>query len=328
MNPRILALVLMPLSASACALTHHGAQPSALGQSRRSSDLLAVVDQPGPITLETVNSADWAVDRSGLIDLHDPRAKAAGIQNGLEPIQVYFHVVRHPVYGTFIVDTGVERALRDDRSRAAIRGLVARVMSTDRMQIHVPLGDWLAQQPTRLAGVFLTHLHLDHVSGMPDVPRGTPIYAGPREAGDRSLLNLAVGPNIDRALAGQAPVSEWRFAPDPDGRFAGVVDVFGDGSFWALFVPGHTPGSTAYLARTPEGPVLLTGDVCHTAWGWAHDVAPGTYTSDHRANADSLARLERFAAEHPAMRVRLGHQRLDGDSVAHAQAATAPRGAR
>jgi len=33
---------------------------------------------------------------------------------------------------------------------------------------------------------------------------------------------------------------------DPSGLFAGVLDVFGDGSFWALWVPGHTPGSTAY----------------------------------------------------------------------------------
>src|SRR5207237_10380367 len=114
--------------------------------------------------------------------------------------------------------------------------------------------------------VTLTHLHLDHVSGLPDVPHGTPIYAGPRELTAHTFNNMFVRSSIDRAFAGQDAVAEWPFAPDPDGRFAGVLDIFGDGSVWAIHVPGHTPGSTAYLLRTPQGPVLLTGDVCHTAW--------------------------------------------------------------
>jgi glyoxylase-like metal-dependent hydrolase (beta-lactamase superfamily II) len=75
-------------------------------------------------------------------------------------------------------------------------------------------------------------------------------------------------------------------------------------------MPGHTPGSTAYVVRTPNGPVLLTGDVCHTVWGWRNDVPPGKFTSDRAANVDSLARLKKLAAEHPNMRVQLGHQRF------------------
>jgi glyoxylase-like metal-dependent hydrolase (beta-lactamase superfamily II) len=311
MTSRRLVLSALPLCAAACAVTSHGAQPSTLGQSRRSSEMIAVIDQPGPLTVETINSADWAVDRSGLIDLKDPRAKAAGLKDGLEPIQVYFHVVRHPQRGTFIVDTGIERALRDDRAHAAIRGLVAHFMNMDQMKIHVPLADWLAHETTPPAGVLMTHLHLDHVSGMPDVPKGTPIYAGPHEAGARNFLNVVVKANADRALDGQVTLSEWQFVPDADGRFAGVIDVFGDGSLWAIWVPGHTPGSTAYLARTPDGPVLLTGDLCHTAWGWNNGVAPGSFTSDHKANAENLVRIKQLVAEHPKIRVRLGHQHLD-----------------
>jgi glyoxylase-like metal-dependent hydrolase (beta-lactamase superfamily II) len=292
--------------ASGCALTGHAHRAAQLGQSRRSADLLAVIDQPGPVTVETINSADWAVDRSGLIDLKDARASQLG--DGPEPIQVFFHVIRHPQRGTFIVDTGIERALRDDRPHAAIRGFIARYMHLERLDVHVALGDWLRDH--RVDGVMLTHLHLDHVSGMPDVPHGTPIYAGPRETDSRTFANLFVRSSIDRALAGQDSLAEWQFAPDADGRFAGVLDVFGDGSVWAIWAPGHTPGSTAYLVRTPDGPVLLTGDVCHTRWGWEHDVAPGSFTADHAANADSLARLRRLVAEHPAIEVRLGHQRL------------------
>ena len=69
------------------------------------------------------------------------------------------------------------------------------------------------------------------------------------------------------------------------------------------------PGSTAYLLRTPRGPVLLTGDACHTRWGWDHQVEPGSFSSDVPRSAESLARLERLVAEHPGVEVRLGHQR-------------------
>jgi glyoxylase-like metal-dependent hydrolase (beta-lactamase superfamily II) len=182
-------------------------------------------------------------------------------------------------------------------------------MHLEKMGYEMPLGTFLAAHPEPLKGVFFTHLHLDHVAGAPDLPRSTPIYTGPGEPSDRGFLNMFTQPCIDRALEGLPPISEWSFRADPDGRFAGVVDVFGDGSFWALWTPGHTPGSTAYLARTPRGPVLFTGDTSHTLWGWEHDVEPGGFTADHVRNVLSLARLRRLAREHPTIDVRLGHQR-------------------
>jgi N-acyl homoserine lactone hydrolase len=309
--------VLAATTLGACAFSSHPTKPSALGTSRSSSELLAVVDQPGPIELQTIAAADWAVDRGGLLNLQHPRAKAAGLTDGDEPIQLFFHVVRHPTQGMYIIDSGVERALRDDPDHAAVRGLAARFMHREKLKIHVPLGEWLARQNEPLRGVLLTHLHLDHVMGMPDVPKGTPIFTGPGETSARAFLNVVVRPNIDREFEGQAPIQEWQYQPDATGRFAGVLDVFGDGSLWALSVPGHTHGSTAYLARTPKGAVLMTGDTCHTAWGWENDVEPGSFTADHPGNAESLARLRTLVREHPTIDVRLGHQPLTGSSGGH-----------
>jgi N-acyl homoserine lactone hydrolase len=144
---------------------------------------------------------------------------------------------------------------------------------------------------------------------MADVPAGTPVHLGPGEAEERHLIGPVVRPHVDRALAGKAPLSPWPFVPEAGGAFEGVVDVFGDGTVWALWVPGHTSGSTAYLVRTPRGPVLLTGDACHTRWGWEHEVEPGTFSSDLPRSAESLGRLRRLVAGHPSVEVRLGHQR-------------------
>jgi len=242
------------------------------------------------------------------VNLDDPKAKAAGLKDGEEPIVVVFHAVRHPTRGLYLVDTGAERALRDDPDHAALRGAVAKFLGIERLKVRTDTASWIARQSEPVRGVFLTHLHTDHVSGMGDVPASAVVYTGPGEATAIRPLHLLVRGVTDEALEGKGPIEEWPFKADASGAFDGVVDVFGDGSFWAIHVPGHTAGSTAFVARTPAGAVLLTGDACHTEWGWEHDVEPGWFSADKAQSAVSLAKLEAFAARHPSMEVRVGHQ--------------------
>ena len=304
------------LLGTACQLTRHPVEPAQLGVARPVSALVELVDLPGPVEVETVIGADWEVALSGLVNLDHEKARAAQLKDAPEPIQIYFHVLRHPEHGFFLVDTGVERALGVAEEEAAIQGIVASFMQVDRMKIRQDTASWLARQSSPPAGVFMTHLHLDHVSGLRDVPDATPIYAGPGETQDRAFTNLVVAPNISRALAGKAAIQQWQFEPEADAPFEAAVDIFGDGFVWALHVPGHTPGSTAYLVRTPEGPVLLVGDASHSAWGWENGVEPGTFSSDQPRSASNLARLRAFVQSHPDIDVRLGHQPLASGRVA------------
>jgi N-acyl homoserine lactone hydrolase len=293
---------------SGCAYSQHATVPSTVGAVRSSNDLLDVIDTPGPVTLETVDSADWQVQLSGLVNLDHPKAKSAGLVDGPEKIVVQFHVLRHPDKGVFIVDTGVEQHVHD-AERASARGLLASEMKiAETLQLKRSLHAYLTEENVKLAGVLLTHLHFDHVWGMADVPKGTPIYAGPGETKPTALLNAVIAPNIDRMLAGHDAIREWPYAADSAGLFDGVLDIFGDGSVWALWVPGHTPGNTAYLVRTTTGPVLLTGDTSHTRWGWENGVEPGGFSLDAAQSAASFHKLRAFASAHPNVDVRLGHQ--------------------
>lgn len=257
------------------------------------------VDAPGPIRYEAVVSARWAVPLKGLVDLSDPAA--AGLENEDHPIVLPVHVLVHPTAGVFVVDTGVPKA------RSPARGLMA-WFGRDIEPVE-PLADILARQPAPLAGVLLTHAHMDHVLGLVDVPAGVPIYAGKGEEAPAGFSGHLMFATFRRALGGR-PLTVWDFdgtdAVDLDGVRA--IDLLGDGSLYALEAAGHTPGSTAYLARTTDGPVLFTGDCSHTRWGWDHGVAPGTYTFDHETNAASLAALRALAERWPGLRVEVGHE--------------------
>lgn len=296
-TPVLIALSLLPL---ACVTSTHPTTGSELGVARTRAELTAVVDAPGVLEVETIRSADWAVPLSGLLNLDHPAA--AHLEDHDEPISIFFHVIRHPTRGTFIVDTGVEKALRDTPDEAILRGLIASAMNVDALEVKTALGDWLARE--ELAGVLLTHLHADHILGMRDVPRGTPIYLGPGETTPRAFMHMFSQGLTDEALEGQGALREWAFGAD------GVVDVFGDGSLWAIAAPGHTPGSTAYLARTARGPVLMVGDASHTAWGWEHGVEPGTFNGDAEQAKVSFDALQALVKAHPGMEVRLGHQEV------------------
>ena len=144
---------------------------------------------------------------------------------------------------------------------------------------------------------------------MPDIADNVPLYIGRREASQPEWINLFVQASTDHLLQGKQPLHEWPFQPDPQQRFDGVVDIFGDASVFAISVPGHTAGSTAYLIRSTQGPVLLTGDASHTRWGWEHGVEPGDFTRNNELNLQSLLQMKALVERHPQIEVRFGHQR-------------------
>lgn len=292
-----------------CAITSHPVVPASLGAASGSAEMERLLDQPGPIELSTINSADWAVPLSGLVNLKSAAARSAGLAERDEPIQVYAHVLRHPRHGVYLVDTGVSGTLLADPGKEGVNWLIRKAMPIEQMKLRQGTAAILDELKEPVAGVFLTHLHLDHIIGLPDIPAGTPLYVGPAEARGKHLINMFLQGATDQLLRKAPPLREWRFDADPQQRFDGVLDIFGDGSAFAISVPGHTPGSIAYLVRSTKGTVLLTGDTSHTRWGWEHAVEPGDYTVDQAANLASLRRLKALAARHPGIDVRFGHQR-------------------
>lgn len=108
----------------------------------------------------------------------------------------------------------------------------------------------LADLGMRPVAIWLTHAHIDHVLGVPELKRltGAPVYLHPA---DRPLY--------DRAAV-QAVAFGMRAGPlpPPDHAFAhGDVVRVGDLAFTVRHTPGHSPGSVSLVG--PD--VVFVGDV-------------------------------------------------------------------
>jgi N-acyl homoserine lactone hydrolase len=293
-----------------CSVSTHATKPATLGTPSSSQKMEALIDQPDSVEFRAINSADWQVPLSGLLNLKDPQAVAAGLQDHDEAIQVFAYLIHHPKHGYFLIDTGVSEKLVNDPAGTGLSYLMRKGMGIDKMKIKQGTAAIIASLPEKLSGVFFTHLHLDHISGMPDIANDIPLFAGAGEIEEHYWLHAFVQGSTDRLLDGKATLQSWQFAADADQQLSAVIDIFADGSVFAIKTPGHTAGSTAYLVRSDKGPVLITGDTSHTSWGWEHTVAPGDYTRDQAGNLKSLQQLKALAARHPRMAVYLGHQYL------------------
>ena len=161
----------------------------------------------------------------------------------------------------------------------------------------------LNRENIQIQGVFLTHLHPDHTAGILDLPKDVPYVVGK----DELYINFRFFMHGDH-LAGIDELHEIDFATGVDlpplGR---SVDVFGDGSLWAISSSGHSKGHVLYFINGMEDKVLVTGDACNTQYQFDSGIGPGTYSSDLEQAQDALERIKAFKERYPKVRLVFGH---------------------
>ena len=293
-------LVLCCFALSGCEPTSKATTAAVIGTARSGDAMLTALQNDGALIFQKHLMAQWQVPLSGLVNLEHPRAIAAGLEDRDEPIQIFTYTITHPRHGTFLVDSGVSERFRSTETNN-VSSLVNAVMRFDTLQLEKTTRE-VSEQVAPIQGVFLTHIHMDHILGLTDLDESVPVYVGTGETRLKHFMHAFTRGTTNRLLERQASLSELPFGE------SGIIDIFGDGSFFAFHAPGHTPGTTVYIANTTDGIHIMLGDVSHTAWGWQNQVEPGSFSYNQAQSAVSLAAVKQLSDALPGVIVHPGHQ--------------------
>lgn len=295
----LIALSLLLLGACATTLSDHPTRSAVMGAPVSQTAMLDSLARPGNVTLEKAAVADWHFPNT----VRDPGTTDWRIRQ--LDAQIYVYAIVHPRFGLYLIDAGLPadyEAWFDPILRNVVRKDYELTLRTGTEAL---VARWGAPR-----GVFITHLHYDHVLGVVALDRSTPLYVGPHDGEQKSPFHLIIARPVAKALKGRPPLNAWRFDPAAEGELA-AVDIFGDGSVFALHAPGHTPGSTAYLVNTPDGPQLITGDAFHSREAWTGQFEEATgFEADLPQIHRSHAALKALSARLPGLLVHPGHQTL------------------
>lgn len=217
-------------------------------------------------------------------------------------------LVEHPGAGPLLVDTGLHPALVDGPSPNMGRN--ATLLYRPRVTREQAVAAQLERRGLSAADVrtvVMTHLHVDHASGVEQLPAATFVvdareWAAACAGGWREGYHAR---QFDHAF-------DWRTidydAPEIDSfaSFGHSFDLFGDGSVRLLSTPGHTAGHQSVLLRLREREALLTGDAVYTLGTLRDGDLPLQWEDEHRFRR-SLREIERFLEQTPGALVVPGH---------------------
>lgn len=255
---------------------------------------------------------------AGLADLVRPGAET---MRGL----CLAFVVRHPTVGTIVVDTGFHaNAAANPRDEFGTpMSLLFRKLRPSSQPFDEQLRA-LGVDPAAVELTVMTHLHVDHTSGMRLLP-GSAFVAAREEwaaaMARRAELRGFIGHHLP-------PKSRMRLVDfegegKPHGPFERTIDLLDDGSIRLLSTPGHTPGHLSLLVRLAEGrQALLAGDAAYVTRN-IDEQRPPLNTTDEGAYRRSLRALKAFADQNPDAPVVPSHDPTAWRALAGAQAASA-----
>lgn len=218
-------------------------------------------------------------------------------------------LIRHPKAGPVLVDTSLHSSLEAKPAANMGRALASAT------KFRFPDGDLLTQlrardvDPKSIRTVVMTHLHIDHASGVSEFPNATFVLSAREwEAAttvSRPLLHGYRRAHFDylfdyRTIDFDGPLI------DSYASFGRTFDLFGDGSIRLAFTPGHTEGHLAVIARLREHDFVIAGDAVYTRAQLAGENIPARPEDMHQWER-SRRELQRFAEGYPNAVIVPGH---------------------
>ena len=233
-----------------------------------------------------------------------------GFRSERVEIPIPCFLLEHPTAGPVLVDTGHHASMAVD-PKGSYGPILGRGVGP---HLRMGAGDALPDQlrklgvePEAIKLVVMTHLHIDHASGVAQFPGATFVVTA-REcaaATEGGLREGYVSRQFDHAF-------DWRTI-DFDGdevssykSFGRTLDLFGDGSIRLAYTPGHTLGHMSVVVRTAGPEFLVVGDAAYTMRTIKESALPYGPHDEHEFKR-SLREVQRYIEQTPDAAVCPGH---------------------
>ncbi len=227
------------------------------------------------------------------------------------PIPIPAFLIHHPKAGPILVDTGLHPSLASDPQ--ANLGRFGTWLCRPEME---PGGDLPAQlrdrgiPPSSIRLILLTHLHLDHASGIADFPEATLVVTSAewKEAtsGMFPMLRGYRRQQYDYAF----DFRSLDFEGDQVSSYATfgrTIDLFGDGSVRLASTPGHSAGHQSVIVRLKDRDMVIAGDALFRESQLEPRAdLPGLMYDEHNYRR-SLQEIRLFRREYPEAVITPGH---------------------
>jgi N-acyl homoserine lactone hydrolase len=226
------------------------------------------------------------------------------------PVPCPAYLVHHPTAGPFLVDTGLHPSVA-----AKPAANMGRLVAGFGKPLLEPGEDLPAQlrardiDPKGIRLVVMTHLHIDHASGMSEFGGATFVLSAPEWVAAtterRPLLQGYRPAHYDYAF-------DYRTLDyngeriDSYSTFGRTFDLFGDGSVRLAFTPGHTAGHQAVICRLRERDLVIAGDAIYTYRQLEGGPEPLRPVDLHNWRR-SLRELQLFHHQYPQAVILPGH---------------------
>ena len=263
-----------------------------------------VREYPAPLDVASLPAVEVEFLRCGSVTIPECIAVRGALSIAPRVIAHSAVLIRHP-RATFLYDTGL---CADVYTYLVNQPLLFRKTLAN-FTLERPLHDHLVRLGIGYGDLdfaLLSHLHWDHVSGIPDIP-GVPLRINRVEYDAARYGLLEANNGLVAELMCDNSLEYFECAGPAYEGFRSSHDLFGDGSIILVPLPGHTAGNTGmFINRSNGSRVFLIGDA---AWVSENYVRPATMhpfiwsgvTSDDATARETLIQLHRYAIHHPSV---------------------------
>lgn len=270
-------------------------------KSSKESDTL--INASSLVCVKYFHSGNLKVKLSNPFNIKHP--SCSGMKDEDITVPVFAYLLHHEKYGYFLIDSGTDSSYVNNPYGGMKGLLVQKVMPKTELESNQAIEKQLPKDVLeQINAVFFTHLHFDHTAGLTALPKSIPYIAakGERSYFIKGILetnhfnsnDIIYTIDFDSDYAENFPVGK-------------SVDLFGDGTVWAISTHGHSKGHISYLINSKEGPIFIAGDLATLNKCIELGVGSGTSSLDINKAQKSLENAMLFLKQNTDVKVWCGH---------------------